>query len=247
MDAYSFRRLAEDRTCTYGDGGGLFLEFPIWVCENLVVDCRERLLKGLNALNEERQDHHADPSPVEDIIDPDLLLCRPGEFDGKGWIKEQVNMAKADNRYYVEADDVDKDEHVQLRSTYRWLPTELRIGTDNSVEIITQISQLEQTGKNQQLYKDIAQVFQAMLPAFQKSEIVGLKAKPGNTLQVIIKAQSYNVKSGKSVYFHVQEWHYLKFSPSPPFLNSRYEILRSMAFRRSYRKHYCCWRLLYSF
>jgi hypothetical protein len=85
------------------------------------------------------------------------------------------------------------------------MPTEFRIGTDNSVEIITQISQLERTGKNQQLYKDIAQVFQAMLPAFQKSEIVGLKAEAGNTLQVIIKAQSYNVKSGESVYFHVQE------------------------------------------
>jgi hypothetical protein len=36
-----------------------------------------------------------------------------------------------------------------------------------------------------------------MLPAFQKTKIVGQSAYSGNTLQVIVKAQSYNLKAGK--------------------------------------------------
>ena len=36
-----------------------------------------------------------------------------------------------------------------------------------------------------------------MLPAFQRTEIVGEAAQSEHTLQIIVKAQSYNMKAGK--------------------------------------------------
>jgi hypothetical protein len=51
---------------------------------------RERLLRVLYTLNEERQDFHTSPSPVEDIIDPDLLPYRqPSTFVRNDWIKRR--------------------------------------------------------------------------------------------------------------------------------------------------------------
>ena len=205
----SFYRIAEDHFCSYGDGGEDFLEYPVWINKTSDLhECRERLDAGLNKLNEERQDHHDDPSPVEDIIDPDLLICRPGEFDRDTWIQwrardheDSYNLSEYQfetlEEYIVAQLDEGVTDHVKLRSTYQWMPSEFVIDTHGHVTITTAIAQLERTPENEQIYRDIAEVFEAMLPAFQRTEIVGESAKPGNTLQVIVKAQSYNLKAGK--------------------------------------------------
>ncbi|CAF5083578.1 unnamed protein product, partial [Rotaria sp. Silwood1] len=148
-----------------------------------------------------------EPSPVEDIIDPDLLVCRPSQFDREIWIKKRVKGYKdVDYDRYDDDDEklekkatveLDKEitEHVKLRSTYQWMPAIFQIDQNSHVTITTPIPQLEKTSENEQLYRDIAQVFEAMLPAFRKAEIVGSEATAGNSLQVIVKAQSYNLKS----------------------------------------------------
>lgn len=204
----SFYRLAEDYGCTYGDGGENFLQYPIWVNKTLKLsECRQRLVEALDKLNEQRKDYHDHPSPVEDIIDPDLLVCRPKQFNREKWIEwcatEHSDLYDSwDGRFETPEEkfayelDNDVTEHIKLRSTYQWMPTEFVIERNGHVTIKTSIPQLERLPENEQFYQDIATVFQAMLPAFQKTEIVGKSAMPGHTLQVIVKAQSYNLKAG---------------------------------------------------
>jgi hypothetical protein len=59
------------------------VEYPIWqrdkVCGKKRSEIRYELLRTLKKLNEERHDVHDFPSPVEDIIDPDLLVYQPDE------------------------------------------------------------------------------------------------------------------------------------------------------------------------
>ncbi|CAF5088268.1 unnamed protein product, partial [Rotaria sp. Silwood1] len=78
------------------------------------------------------------------------------------------------------------------------MPAIFQIDQNSHVTITTPIPQLEKTSENEQLYRDIAQVFEAMLPAFRKAEIVGSEATAGNSLQVIVKAQSMK---------YVGRWH----------------------------------------
>lgn len=208
----SFYRLAEGHFCTYGDGGEDLLQYPIWVNKALKLnECRERLVEALDKLNEQRQDHHDDPSPVEDIIDPDLLICRPNQFDRDAWIEwratEHSDLYDSwDERFETVEEKVafklnnDVTERVKLRSTYQWMPSEFVIDQNGHVTIKTAIPQLERIPENEQFYQDIATVFEAMLPAFQKTEIVGELATPGHTLQVIVKAQSYNLKADQYIF-----------------------------------------------
>ncbi|CAF2893734.1 unnamed protein product [Rotaria sp. Silwood2] len=205
---HKFYRLAQDCHCEYGDGGEDFLQYPIWINKSLNLNkCRERLVQALHKLNEQRQDHQNEPSPVEDIIDPDLLICCPQKFDRDAWIEQRKKQCQDSydawnfNGQTLEekiVNEVDKEitEHVKLRSTYQWMPTVFVIDQNGHVTITTDIPQLIRTPENEQLYIDIAQVFETMLPAFQETEIVGQSAQPGNTLQVIVKAQSYNLKAG---------------------------------------------------
>jgi hypothetical protein len=86
-----------DRRIHFGDGGYAFLTYPVWIQENLPIkqSCRERLLRVLYTLNEERQDFHPSPSPVEDIIDPDLLPYRPpSTFDRNQWIERRKRQLR---------------------------------------------------------------------------------------------------------------------------------------------------------
>ncbi|CAF3697679.1 unnamed protein product [Rotaria sp. Silwood1] len=57
------------------------VEYPIWQCDNVCgkkrMDIRYELLRTFHKLNKQRQDFHDYPSPVEDIIDPDLLVYQP--------------------------------------------------------------------------------------------------------------------------------------------------------------------------
>ncbi len=59
------------------------------------------------------------------------------------------------------------------------MPTEFIIDRKGHVTITTAIPQLERIPENEQIYKDIAEVSEAMLPTFQKMEIVEQSVQPG--------------------------------------------------------------------
>jgi hypothetical protein len=207
IDKPDFYRLHGDRETDFGDGGYAFLVYPVWIHEQLPVSesRRKRLLAVLHQLNDERQDFHAAPSPVEDIIDPDLLPYRPpSTFDRNQWIARQLNKLNAPNdsksRYFkrdLNRGDYDHlSEHEQLRDTYQWLPSEFIIDQHGKVDILTPIHHLPPLPQYRQTYGDIAHIFHAMLPMFEKLKLIKMNANEEQRLQVIIKAQSYNLKAG---------------------------------------------------
>lgn len=206
IDKPDFYRLHGDQETEYGDGGYSFLIFPVWIHENLPIknSCRERLTQTLYTLNNERQDFHPSPSPVEDIIDPDLLPYRPpSTFDRNKWIerqKKQIGNSEYDQRKFKRdlANGVydDLSEHDQIRATYQWIPSEFIIDKDGKVDIRTPIIHLPVLPEYRQTYGDIAKIFHAMLPMFEQLKIINLNSNQEQRLQVIVKAQSYNLKAG---------------------------------------------------
>ncbi|CAF1190991.1 unnamed protein product [Adineta steineri] len=214
IDKPDFYRLHGDRQTYFGDGGGVFLIFPVWIHENLPVkqSCRERLLNVLYKLNEERQDFHPNPSPVEDIIDPDLLPYRPPSiFDRNKWIERQQrrrrHSPRREDRFkrdLARGGYDDLSEHEKLRDTYQWLPSEFVIDKNGKVDIRTPIIHLPELPEYRQSYDDIAKIFQAMLPMFEQMKLIKLNSNEEQKLQVIVKAQSYNLKSGMK---YSGRWH----------------------------------------
>jgi hypothetical protein len=211
-----FYRLHGDQLAQFGDGGQAFLVYPVWINEQLVVSesRRKRLLSVLYKLNEERQDFHPSPSPVEDIIDPDLLPYRPpSTFDRNKWIERRKNhMAGSEWKQRQFTRDLrdgaydDLSEHEKLRDTYQWLPSEFIIDKNGKVDIRTPIHHLPVLPEYRQSYGDIARIFHAMLPMFEKLKLINLNSNQEQKLQVIIKAQSYNLKAGKNKsFFHKNE------------------------------------------
>ena len=207
IDKPDFYRLHGDGVIEYGDGGYTLLVYPVWIHENLPVkqSCRERLLRALYTLNEERRDFHPSPSPVEDIIDPDLLPYRPpSAFDRNRWIerrKKKLEKSDRELRYFNRdlADGAynDLSEHEQIRDTYQWLPSDFIIDKDGKVDIKTRINHLPALSEYKQAYGDIAKIFHAMLPMFEQMKLIKLNSNDEQKLQVIVKAQSYNLKAGK--------------------------------------------------
>ncbi|CAF3325448.1 unnamed protein product [Rotaria socialis] len=203
----NFYRLIGDRYVEYGDPGKSFLVYPVWVQDHLEVRerVREYLLDTLQTLNEERSDHHAIPSPVEDIIDPDLLACRPPSFDRAKWIEHQLQQLQPFRRalrdFQRDLVDGEYDElswHEQLRDTYQWLPSEFVIQTDGKVDIRKPILHLPMIPKYHRSYGAIAKIFHAMLPMFQQIKLISKGTIDEQRLQVIVKAQNYNMKAGKT-------------------------------------------------
>jgi len=201
-----FYRLHGDRQTEFGDGGEAFLVYPVWIQEQLPVSesRRKRLLSILHQLNHERQDFHPAPSPVEDIIDPDLLPYRPpSTFDRNRWIARRLKQLETSGRglrYFKR--DLDEgaydnlSEHEQLRDTYQWLPSEFVIDKHGKVDILTPIPHLPPLPEYRQTYGDIAHIFHAMLPMFEQLKLIKINTNEEQRLQVIVKAQSYNLKSG---------------------------------------------------
>ena len=206
MNKPDFYRLHGDRQVAFGDGGQAFLTYPVWVHEHLPVSerCRKRLLNTLYQLNEQRKDFHPSPSPVEDIIDPDLLAFRPAStFDRNEWIARQKNqmvMSSYELRHF-QRDLQDGaynhlSEHEQLRNRYQWLPSEFVIDEKGKVDIKTPIHHLPVLSEYRQTYGDIAQIFHSMLPLFERLKLIKMNVNEEQRLQVIVKAQSYNLKAG---------------------------------------------------
>jgi hypothetical protein len=207
IDKPDFYRLHGDHEIEYGDGGYSFLVYPVWIHENLPIkqSCRERLLHALYTLNHERKDFHPSPSPVEDIIDPDLLPYQPpSTFDRNKWIerrkKQLEKFDRQQRRFKRDLDDGeynDLSEHEKIRDTYQWVPSEFVIDKNGKVDIRTRINHLPVLSEYKQTYGDIAKIFHAMLPMFEQMKVINLNSNQEQRLQVIVKAQSYNLKAGE--------------------------------------------------
>ncbi|CAF1137393.1 unnamed protein product, partial [Didymodactylos carnosus] len=202
-----FYRLAGDHYVHYGNNGSSALVYPVWINEHLSISesQRQRLTQALYTLNEQRQDFHQEPSLVEDIIDPNLLLNCPPSFNRQKWMEQQQDRLKNDEyklRYFKrnlangEYDDL--SEHVKLRETYHWFPSEFVLTKSNGKDdILSPIHHLLILPENRQIYRDIAPVFNKMIPMFEKMGSIRCKQDEDETkLQVIVKAQRYNMKSG---------------------------------------------------
>ncbi|CAF1106342.1 unnamed protein product [Didymodactylos carnosus] len=204
-------RICGDRQVEYGDGGQSDLVYPIWINERLSFPehRRQRLTRRLLELNEQRQDFHPEPSPVEDIIDPDLLACRP--MNTRSWterhlkeLEEQKNTWPYERDFRCFKRDLAQGEYdqlsdaIKLRETYQWLPSEFIIKKDGKIDICSPIYQLPVISENKQTYGDIATIFSKMLPMFEKMKLITLggSGEEETKLQVIVKAQSYNLKPG---------------------------------------------------
>ncbi|CAF3529034.1 unnamed protein product [Rotaria sp. Silwood1] len=209
-----FYRLHGDRNVRFGDGGEAFLVYPVWIHKQLPVSesRRKRLLSVLYKLNEERKDFHPSPSPVEDIIDPDLLPFRPSStYDRNQWIARNLRkLQKSEYKTRHFKRDLDRgayndfSEHETLRNCYQWLPSEFIIDQDGKVDIKTPIHHLPVTPEYRQTYGDIAHIFHSMLPLFEKLKLIKTNVNEEQHLQVIVKAQSYKLKAGMK---YSGRWH----------------------------------------
>jgi len=192
----------------YGDGGDQNLEYPIWVCGALSkhisgfgTNVREELVEVFHRMNEERQDFHKYPLPVEDIIDPDLLVCKPV----KPISPLPSPTSSSDNSIYQDNIDFKRFNKLNfnrltLRGSYQWIPSEFRIcynvNNDYDVHIETPICHLPMTEEYEQTYKNLEKIFAKLVPMFR--EIFFIDNTGNDTrLQVIVKVQSYNIQPGK--------------------------------------------------
>ena len=119
----------------YGDGGEMDLEHPVWMSDALSkrisgfgTATRNQLLEVFHKTNEERQDFHKYPLPIEDIIDPDLLVCKP--------VKpvSPLPASTSSSRNSISQDSIDfkkfnklNFDRLTLRESYQWIPSEFCI------------------------------------------------------------------------------------------------------------------------
>eukprot|EP01112_Ceratiomyxa_fruticulosa_P008142 TRINITY_DN2106_c0_g2_i6.p1 TRINITY_DN2106_c0_g2~~TRINITY_DN2106_c0_g2_i6.p1 ORF type:complete len:598 (-),score=89.97 TRINITY_DN2106_c0_g2_i6:53-1654(-) len=214
----SLYRVAQDVHVTYGGSGQSDLVYPIWVNEklNFPEEKRLKLLRLLLRLNDERKDFQ-EGSPIQDIIDPELFPYIMGYSQGKTWLDTLHNSYKKHAGYYrteiqnlkwnligvgEEFINTPQSESVQLRYSYHWIPSEFSIDATGKVSQITPIHNLPRTQENLPLYNLIGMAFNEMVPMFEKIGVV-TSGIPTN-LQVIVKAQSYNLPPFSS---YAGRWH----------------------------------------
>jgi hypothetical protein len=92
---------------------------------------------------------------------------------------------------------VDKEELakcVPVQGSYSWLPAEFLVDESGRVTIESYINNLDQEA-HPELYFDIAQVFQAILPLFETTLSKKLRSR---ALQVIVKAAYYFIPPGET-------------------------------------------------
>jgi hypothetical protein len=105
---------------------------------------------------------------------------------------------------------------VPVKGDYCWLPSEFVIDESGNVNIDSYINNLSRE-KYPELYVDIAQTFQAMLPLYEDILFKSLRSR---TLQVIVKAAYYFIPPGETY----EGWicsdfcHLLLMLPPPPSL-----------------------------
>jgi len=208
-----FLKIGNDEKVEYGDGGRIMLVSPLYFNKQLPInsDIKTNLTLQLNKLGDERKDWHEE-CPVLDIIDPDLNPNYLSPTDMQALVDEHIKYFKENNACIDENSESDKvylnktvltkfPESLSLRSQYKWIPTEFLITKDLHVKLLGPIHNLPTTG-NSELYANIVKVFEAMLPGFQKLNL--LKENEDTILQVVVKAQRYEIKPGMK---YSGKWH----------------------------------------
>ncbi|CAF4923328.1 unnamed protein product, partial [Rotaria sp. Silwood1] len=143
-----------------------------------------------------RQDFHDYPSPVEDIIDPDLLVYQPDgvKQNASGYFEPSEMQPRLWN----------SREELPLCSTYQWLPSRFRICTSTSthidfteykVHIETPILHLPMNEEYEQTYQNLEKIFEKLVPMFKKLNLLN-SDETDTHLEVVVKVQSYNIKPG---------------------------------------------------
>ncbi|CAF2851786.1 unnamed protein product [Rotaria sp. Silwood2] len=201
-EGYPFRKVFSREIFeeNYKNGNYFAVEYPIWqyyqVCGKKSATIRYELLRKFNKLNKERQDFHDYPSPVEDIIDPDLLVYKPHGIIQNSNGYYEASESQSQPRYH--------SEKLPLRSTYQWIPSDFRICSSASnvnglveykVHIETPISHLPMNEEYEQTYRNLEKIFEKIVPMFKKLNVLN-SGNVDTRLQVIVKVQSYNIKPG---------------------------------------------------
>jgi len=207
-----FLKIGNDEKVQYGDGGQMVIVAPLYYSKQLPLNTnvKTNLTIQLNKLGDERKDWHGE-CPVLDIIDPDLNpnYLSPTDMqilidDNKKRYKEKNSIGDDDE------DDIEQlnnnvlskfPESLSLRSQYKWIPTEFLITKDLKMSLLGPIHNLPNRG-NSELYANIVKVFESMLPGFQKLNL--LKENEDTKLQVVVKAQKYELKPGMK---YSGKWH----------------------------------------
>ena len=95
-------------------------------------------------------------------------------------------------------------DELSLRSKYTWIPTDVVINRDLKAKFLGPIHNLSMKN-NYGLFKNIIKVFEAMLPGFQKLNLLNELVENSETkLQVVVKSQSYELKPGMK---YSGKWH----------------------------------------
>eukprot|EP01127_Copromyxa_protea_P006106 TRINITY_DN1591_c0_g1_i1.p1 TRINITY_DN1591_c0_g1~~TRINITY_DN1591_c0_g1_i1.p1 ORF type:complete len:622 (-),score=111.66 TRINITY_DN1591_c0_g1_i1:532-2397(-) len=195
----AFHRLAGDRLVLHGDGGSTHLNYPVWVYPELPFPDKKLLASELHKLAQKRKDMH-EGLPVTDIIDPDLFPNR----DSTGWTPVNDDDDDYEDDY---ADGEDKTKYfftpgTTARSSYKWIPTPIRIHPDGKCEFLAPIHNLALTKSTEPLYGYFIRVFQEMTPLWEKLKL--WKRGESVELQVIIKSQMYNLAPNST---YAGKWH----------------------------------------
>ena len=210
--ANKFLKIGNDESVNL-NGYDCIIVSPLYFIKQLPLytDVKTNITLQLNKLGDERKDWHED-CPVLDIIDPDLNPNYLSPTDMQALVDE--NRKKyLEERDYDEVEEEEEQENISkgvlskfpealsLRSQYKWIPTEFLITKDLHVKLLGPIHNLPTTG-NSELYANIVKVFEAMLPGFQKLNL--LKENEDTILQVVVKAQRYEIKPGMK---YSGKWH----------------------------------------
>jgi len=206
----NFIRVGNDEFVEYGDGGRMIICTPLYYNKQLPLDqtIKQNLTTQLNKLGEERNDWHEE-CPVLDIIDPDLNPNYLAPKNMEQFLEESKKIAlskgfyrKGEEEEYAKSVILTKfPDSLSLRSRYKWIPTDILIDKDMKAKFLGPIHNLPMKNISG-LYANILKVFEAMLPGFKK---LNLLQENGETkLQVIIKAQKYEIKPGMK---YLGKWH----------------------------------------
>jgi len=181
----------------------------------------QKLLDEKNGKSDEKKNIKSNVEDKEISEDKDEDKCEKEKSEDKNEDKgeggddedegEEAGEVNDENVIHVIAYSEDEEENpkllttfpesLSLRSKYKWIPTEFLVNKDLKATILGPIHNLPRKG-NGDIYSNILKVFEAMLPGFQKLNL--LKENEDTKLQVVVKAQKYEIKPGMK---YSGKWH----------------------------------------
>jgi len=170
-----WHRHSKDFFCTFGDGGSLDQAYPVY-SKRLKYN-PSNLWSILEKMSKETNDWRQD-EPIQNLIDPELFVCRISEKErrmrdkqaqlmDKNFIDSRTIRGKGDlAKKIVEARPVVAAQ--DLRSTYKWIPCIIQCRPDDkTATFLSPIHNLPMES-NDQLYKEIGKVFKKVIRKLQK-------------------------------------------------------------------------------